>query len=120
MSRLKKRCRCQSMRKIFILLTCIFVVMGLSACSSDPSSHSFDIQISPSKDLEKRYGYYPSFEVDVAALSSEDAIKLSTYSLEKYFEPSSGIRSYFNPVTFHFSERDLSVKTIKGGSDEFN
>src|SRR5574344_1220197 len=106
MSRLKKRCRCQSMRKIFILLTCIFVVMGLSACSSDPSSHSFDIQISPSKDLEKRYGYYPSFEVDVAALSSEDAIKLSTYSLEKYFEPSSGIRSYFNPVTFHFSERD--------------
>ena len=108
-----------NMRRIILLLACISTSLMIMACSSSPSSHTFNIQVSPTKELAKTYGYYPSFEVDVAALSQEDAIRISKYPLDKYFEPSSGIREYLEPVTLHFSERDLTVKTIDGDSDEF-
>ena len=102
------------MKKCFMYLAALLIASG---CSSHPS---FDMQISPSKELAKVYGYYPTFEVDVAAISNEDAIRLSSYPVEKYFEPSDPVRQYFEPVTFRFSEDDLKVKKIESGSDVYD
>lgn len=102
------------MKKYLIYLAALLIVSG---CSSHPN---FDIQISPSKELAKVYGYYPTFEVDVAAISNEDAIRLSSYPVEKYFEPSDPVRHYFEPVTFRFSEDDLKVKKIDSGTEVYD
>ena len=59
----------------------------LSGCGS--SYPEFDIQVSPSTALVKKYGYYPSVEVDVAGLSESDAVKFSSYPVDKYFEDDS-------------------------------
>ena len=98
----------------FLSVASVFSAVFMLGCSS------FDMTVFPSKELEKVYGHYPTFEVDVAGISSEDAIKLQTLSLEKYFEPQSAVRKYFSPVTLYFSDRDLAVKKIKSGSPEYD
>lgn len=93
-------------------------VLFLSGCSSDSVSN-FDIQVSPSKELQKVYGYYPSVEVDVVGVTDEDAIRIKPYPIEKYFEKDNPMRTFLNPVKFKFSEEDLSDKRISSDSEEF-
>ena len=56
---------------IFGLLSALL----LTACSSYPK---FDITVTPSQELVKKYGTYPSVEVDIAGLSESDAVKFSS------------------------------------------
>lgn len=89
----------------------------LSGCGS--SYPEFDIQVSPSTALVKKYGYYPSVEVDVAGLSESDAVKFSSYPVDKYFEDDSGLRAYLEPYTMHFSQEDLKTKVLEPDNEAF-
>ncbi|MGN1281798.1 MAG: hypothetical protein ACI4UM_07840 [Succinivibrio sp.] len=89
----------------------------LSGCGS--SYPKFDIEVSPSTALVKKYGYYPSVEVDVAGLSESDAVKFSSYPVDKYFEDNSGLRAYLEPYTMHFSQEDLKTKVLDPDNEAF-
>ena len=87
----------------------------LIACSS----HKFDVSVTPTRELSKTYGFYPTIEVDIAGLSDTDAINFTSYPVDKYFLDSSTMRAYLEPITFKFSQDDLDAKVLEGGSDDF-
>ncbi|MGN0902984.1 MAG: hypothetical protein ACI4M9_06850 [Succinivibrio sp.] len=102
------------MKKLISILTVCAIT--LTGCSSYPK---FDISVSPSRALVKKYGFYPSVEVDIAGLSESDAVKFSSYPVDKYFEDSSGLRAYFEPYTMHFSQEDLTTKVLNPDNEAF-
>ena len=99
------------------LLALLVPAVFATGCSSGGST--FDIQVSPTKELEKVYGYYPSIEVDIIGASDEDAMRLKPYPIEKYFEKDNPVRTYLNPVKFKFSESDLSNKVLHSSDPLF-
>ncbi len=107
------------MKQVFWSLWGFWALILCSCSSSQGTSADFDVELYPSKDLVETFGYYPSFEVDVVGTSAEDAIKLSTYSLDRYFESGSKLRKFFEPVTFRFSDKDLEVKRFRADSPEY-
>lgn len=107
------------LEKISMKKTIIFGLLSallLTACSSYPK---FDITVTPSQELVKKYGTYPSVEVDIAGLSESDAVKFSSYPVDRYFENDSSLRGYLEPYTMHFSAQDLKAKTLRGDSEVF-
>ncbi|MBQ8477763.1 MAG: hypothetical protein IJ505_04660 [Succinivibrio sp.] len=106
------------MKKLSILL--LATTLFLSACTSPlGAGKSFSVQVAPSEELKEVYGYYPTIEVDLALVSDDDAMRFASYPVEKYFEPGNSLRSLFEPVTLHFSNAQLSAKTIESDDKAF-
>ncbi len=103
------------LKKIFLLTLSILSASMLIACSS----HKFDVSVTPTRELSKTYGFYPTIEVDIAGLSDTDAINFTSYPVDKYFLDSSTMRAYLEPITFKFSQDDLDAKVLESGSDDF-
>ena len=103
------------LKKIFLLTLSVLAASMLGACSS----HKFDVSVTPTRELSKTYGFYPTIEVDIAGLSDTDAINFTSYPVDKYFLDSSTMRAYLEPITFKFSQDDLDAKVLEGGSDDF-
>lgn len=82
----------------------VLSTMLITACSSYPK---FDITVTPSQELVKKYGTYPSVEVDIAGLSESDAVKFSSYPVDRYFENDSSLRGYLEPYTIAFFSSGL-------------
>ncbi len=97
----------------------LFVSLLLVILTGCSSLYKYDVQVSPSKEILKAYGNFPSIEVDVAGVSEEEAHLLSSYPLDKYFAPNNSMRRHIAPVTLHFSDLDWQPKIIEGGSAEF-
>lgn len=83
--------------KLFALLF-IFIASGCTY------RHDATVFLSP--ELEAYYGYYPSLEVDFVGINDNEKAWLSSYKLNKYFQPENPMRKTLQPYTMVFSSND--------------
>jgi hypothetical protein len=70
-----------------------------------------------SPDVTKYYDSLPSIEVDVAAVTDDEAKELKAAKVEDYFAPNSALRDKINPKTFYFTQEADKVAVL-GSRDE--
>ena len=83
--------------KLFALLF-IFIASGCTY------RHDATVFLSP--ELKAYYGYYPSLEVDFVGINDNEKAWLSSYKLNKYFQPENPMRKTLQPYTMVFSSND--------------
>ncbi|MDR2803845.1 MAG: hypothetical protein LBB22_06115 [Treponema sp.] len=72
-----------------------------------------------SSDIQSRYDIYPSIEVDIAAVTDDEAGQVKTAGVDGYFSPDNPLRKRLEPFTSYFSEeftapRELRTWTVTG------
>lgn len=85
----------------------LFLTFALAGCYTRTT-----VMTGLSPDLKDFYGIYPTLEVDVSALSSEEADKLKTMNADSYFSVGNAVRKSFSPYTFSFSNDDLKPQKM--------
>jgi hypothetical protein len=85
------------------------IALALSGCVS-----TYNIGTGISKDLEDYYTIYPSIEVDVVAITQEEAEEIKKGGVEEYFAPH-GLRDRINPFTAFFSNEHTRPVTLSSG-----
>lgn len=86
------------MRKNFLI---IIYLLFLSGCTY---RHDATVFLSP--ELQEYYGYYPSLEVDIVGINDREKSWVSSYKLNKYFQPENPMRRNLQPYTMIFSSDD--------------
>jgi len=74
-----------------------------------------NIEVAVSPELEKHYGLNPSFEVDIATVTEEEANQLKTLGVEIYFSSKTPLRESLKPATLTFSRNLKSSAVLKHG-----
>lgn len=94
-----------------------FFVSILSGCSSVPH---YDVEVYPSAELTHQYGYMPSLEVDVAGVNKNEAGRVKSVNIDRYFTADNALRKSLKPETLRFSEDDVVYKVLSDDSERWN
>lgn len=86
------------MKNKILLLAFLLIISGCTY------RHDATIFLSP--ELKDYYGYYPSLEVDIAGINDNEKSWISSYKLNKYFQPDNPMRKTLQPYTMVFSNDD--------------
>lgn len=86
------------MKNKILLLSFLLI---LSSCT-----YRYDTTIFLSPELKDVYGYYPSLEVDITGINDNEKAWISSYKLNKYFQPKNPMRKTLQPYTMIFSNDD--------------
>ena len=77
------------------------------ACTGCVSQYKVVVDFSP--DLQDHFNEYPTIEVDIAAVTDDEANEVKQMGVEEYFSPGSGIRQRLQVQTcFFFREERYS------------
>ena len=71
------------------------------------------VQAGLSENIKEYYSIYPSVEIDVAAVTEEEAEELKKASVDSYFSVGNAMRESLSPYTFLFSEEQTVPQTMK-------
>jgi hypothetical protein len=61
-----------------------------------------------SSDMQKRYGIYPSVELDIAAITEDEAAQIKNAGVDGYFSPNNSLRKRLGPFTVYFNEESTA------------
>lgn len=84
------------------------LALVLSGCSAP----GVRLNVALSPELKAVYGYYPSVEVDVAAMAPSEAERVTSYSVDEWFSPDNPMRAGVVRKTLKFSEDRAGLQTI--------
>ena len=101
------------MKKNFIRLVMMIAISA--ACSGCCTRASVTAGLSPK--LKDYYSIYPSVEIDIAAVSSEEAEEIRALGVEDYFAVGNETRKAVAPYTLSFSSEQTEPQTMKRGID---
>ncbi|QSH41085.1 hypothetical protein P0136_09855 [Lentisphaerota bacterium ZTH] len=90
------------------------LVLSLVGCFS--SAPAYNVKVSLSKDLVKKYQIYPSIEVDMAGVNDIEALRLQSCPTTDYFQAQSTIRQSLARNTIYFSEENWKEKVFPSDS----
>ena len=66
-----------------------------------------------SENIKEYYSIYPSVEIDVAAVTEEEADELKKSNADNYFSVGNAMRESLSPYTFTFSAEQTAPQTMK-------
>ncbi|MDR2104342.1 MAG: hypothetical protein LBP51_01160 [Deferribacteraceae bacterium] len=98
------------MRSALLFLSLLFSSTFLISCT-----HTYNITTGVSADLKTFYSLYPSLEVDIAALTADEAIALRSAGIDAYFAPDSSFRASLSPYTIYFSDTSTAPVELSSG-----
>lgn len=100
------------------MLLCILVIaMGASVGCSSRSMYQGNINVSMSEQMKGDSWAYPSYEVDLVAVSDTDKDRWQNYPVEQYFEPGNTFRANAQKYTMKFSNDDAKPKVLDKDND---
>jgi hypothetical protein len=70
------------------------------------------VVVGVSADIERRYGMYPSIELDVAAVTDDESDQIKTAGVDGYFSPDSSLRKRLEPFTAYFDDENVMPYTL--------
>lgn len=91
---------------------CFAFLIGLAVLSSACSTR-MTVQAGLSESLKEYYSIYPSVEIDIAAVTEEEAEDLKTANADAYFAVDSSMRESLSPYTLMFSSEQTAPGTMK-------
>ena len=95
--------------KKFAGLTLLSVFCALSSgCAT-----RMTVQAGLSENIKEYYSIYPSVEIDVAAVTAEEADELKKANVDSYFSVGNAMRESLSPYTFAFSAEQTAPQTMK-------
>ena len=85
----------------------VFCVL-LSGCAT-----KMTVMAGLSENIKEYYSIYPSVEIDVAAVTEEEADELKKVNADSYFSVGNAMRESLTPYTFMFSAEQTAPQTMK-------
>ena len=73
-----------------------------------------------SPQLKEYYSIYPSVEVDIAAVTTDEADEIRAQSVENYFAVGNPVRKGLAPHTLSFSSEQTEPRTMKRNAAEWD
>ena len=96
------------MKRIAKLTFLTFFCALLSGCAT-----KMTVMAGLSENIKDYYSIYPSVEIDVAAVTEEEAEELKKYNADSYFSVGNAMRKSLTPYTFTFSSEQTAPQTMK-------
>ena len=95
--------------KKFVGLTFLIAFCVLSSgCAT-----RMTVQAGLSENIKEYYSIYPSVEIDIAAVTEEEAEELKKVNADSYFSVGNAMRESLIPYTFMFSAEQTAPQTMK-------
>jgi hypothetical protein len=101
-------------RNIGLFLILIVLVTTLTACVL-----SRRVVVGVSADIDGRYDIYPSIELDVAAVTSDEADQIKNAGVDGYFSPDNPLRKRLEPFTAYFDEESTAPRELHSRGDSW-
>jgi hypothetical protein len=94
-------------RKYVSVLIFGILVTSLGACAINRR-----VVVGVAADVEVYYGIYPSIELDVAAVTKDEADQIKNAGVDGYFSPDNPLRKRLGPFTAYFDEETIMPYTL--------
>jgi len=95
----------------FIML---FILFSLIMVGCAGPTYNVTLDMDPT--YHTANGVFPSVEVDIVAANDNEALRISAYPTDTYFQPENKFRKNLIKYTMFFSEEDFNAQTFKGGN----
>ena len=92
----------------------VFCIL-LSGCAT-----KMTVMAGLSDNIKEYYSIYPSVEIDVAAVTEEEADELKKGNTDSYFSVGNAMRESLTPYTFMFSAEQTAPQTMKYNVPQWN
>lgn len=103
------------MKKHMMRLIVLLAVVACAGCYSRPT-----VTAGLSPQLKEYYSIYPSVEVDIAAVTTDEADEIRAQSVENYFAVGNPVRKGLAPHTLSFSSEQTEPRTMKRNAAEWD
>jgi hypothetical protein len=90
----------------------ILILATLASCTINRR-----VIVSLSGDIHTRYDIYPSIELDVAAVTSDEADQIKNEGVDGYFSPDNPLRNRLDPFTAYFDEESTAPRELRRMDD---
>ncbi len=103
------------MKKHMMRLIALLAAAACTGCYSRPT-----VTAGLSPQLKEYYSIYPSIEIDIAAVTPEEADEIREQSVENYFAVGNPVRKGLMPYTLSFSAEQTEPQTMKRSASEWD
>lgn len=98
-------------------MMCLIIFFAAAACAGCYSRPTVTAGLSPQ--LKEYYAIYPSIEMDIAAVTADEADEIREQSVENYFAVGNPVRKGLMPHTLTFSSEQTEPQTMKRSAGEW-
>lgn len=95
------------------LLLLSLLLSGLFAGCAVPS---YDVEVYLSAKFKEQWNVYPSLEVDVVGVNTNEGERFSACSVDEYFQIGNALRTGTDHFTLYFSEDSIAPKLLRSGN----
>ena len=91
----------------------VFAVLTVFSVLESGCATRMTVQAGLSENIKEYYSIYPSVEIDIAAVTGEEAEELKKTTADSYFSVGSSKRESLSPYTLTFSAEQTVPQTMK-------